>query len=134
MAPTNPDRGTGTPAAEIAIDDALVRALLKSQHPDLAGLPVTAVGEGWDNAIYRLSETLAMRLPRRALAARLIEHEQRWLPELAERCPCRFPRRFESARRKDTTPGGGAWFRGSRAIPRTRRPCALWKARRSAPF
>ena len=91
MAPTSSDRETGTPAAEIAIDEALDRALLKTQHPELAGMPITAVGEGWDNAIYRLGETLAVRLPRRALAARLIENEQCWLPALAERLPLPVP-------------------------------------------
>lgn len=32
-----------------------------------------------------------MRLPRRALGARLVEHEQRWLPTLAARLPVRVP-------------------------------------------
>ena len=38
------------PAAEIDIDDGLVRRLLADQHPDLAALPLALVANGWDNA------------------------------------------------------------------------------------
>lgn len=72
-----------TPAADIAIDERLVRALLAAQHPDLAGLSLTPLGEGWDNAMFRLGDDLVVRLPRRAAAAELVVHEQTWLPALA---------------------------------------------------
>jgi aminoglycoside phosphotransferase (APT) family kinase protein len=49
------------------------------------------VAEGWDNTVFRLGDGLAVRLPRRAVSARLIEHEQRWLPELAVRLPVAVP-------------------------------------------
>jgi aminoglycoside phosphotransferase (APT) family kinase protein len=74
-----------TPAAEIDIDAALVRSLLAEQHPDLADRSLRLVANGWDNAILRLGDDLVVRLPRRAAAAQLIEHEQRWLPGIAER-------------------------------------------------
>lgn len=74
-----------TPAAEFPVDVPLVRALLRDQHPDLAGLPLEVVANGWDNVIVRLGALLAVRLPRRAAAATLVEHEQRWLPEIARR-------------------------------------------------
>jgi len=74
-----------TPAAEVAVDVPLVRALLRDQHPDLAGLPLTVVANGWDNVVLRLGHDLAVRVPRRAAAAELVEHEQRWLPEIAAR-------------------------------------------------
>lgn len=85
----------GTPAAEYAIDCELVATLLAAQHPDLAHLPLQLVDAGWDNALFRLGDRLAVRLPRRAVAATLIEHEQTWLPRLADRltlpvpAPCR---------------------------------------------
>jgi aminoglycoside phosphotransferase (APT) family kinase protein len=81
----------GTPAAEVAIDDALVTALLADQHPDLVHLPLRLVASGWDNLIFRLGEALAVRLPRRAVAAELILNEQRWLPQLAPRLPLPIP-------------------------------------------
>ncbi|MEI7770358.1 MAG: aminoglycoside phosphotransferase family protein, partial [Chloroflexales bacterium] len=73
----------GTPAAERSVDAALVAGLLADQHPDLAGLPVRESDAGWDNAIFRLGDRWAVRLPRRAASAPLIAHEQAWLPRLA---------------------------------------------------
>jgi aminoglycoside phosphotransferase (APT) family kinase protein/GNAT superfamily N-acetyltransferase len=81
----------GTPRADVETGPALVAALVRDQHPDLADLPLRGVGHGWDNATYRLGEELAVRLPRRALAAPLVEHEQRWLPELAPGLPLPIP-------------------------------------------
>lgn len=71
------------PAAEIAIDEALVRSLVDSEH--MPGLPLTHTDEGWDCSIWRLGTDLAVRIPRRALAAPLVVNEQRWLPGIAER-------------------------------------------------
>jgi aminoglycoside phosphotransferase (APT) family kinase protein len=80
-----------TPPAEIVIDEALVERLLRAQHPDLAGQSLRFVANGWDNAIYRLGNDYAVRLPRRALAAGLVEKEQRWMPEFAERLTVPVP-------------------------------------------
>lgn len=71
-----------TPETDVLIDPALVGRLLAQQCPALAGLPVTPIGNGWDNAIYRLGDSLAVRLPRRALAAPLVQNEMTWLPVL----------------------------------------------------
>ena len=81
----------GIPRVDIDVNESLVRALLAEQHPDLQHLPLKAAGAGWDNTLYRLGETLAVRLPRRAEAVALIEHEQRWLPELALGLPLPIP-------------------------------------------
>jgi aminoglycoside phosphotransferase (APT) family kinase protein len=79
------------PDAELAIDVGLVRTLLYQQHEDLASLPLVEAGEGWDNKLFRLGDDLVVRLPRRQVAAALIEHEQRWLPVLAPRLPLPVP-------------------------------------------
>jgi len=79
------------PPADIIIDPSLVRALLQEQHPDLAHLVPVKVAEGWDNSLFRLGDELAVRLPRRAASATLIEHEQRWLPHLSPRLPVPVP-------------------------------------------
>ncbi len=71
------------PAAEVDIDAGLVGRLVESQQPQLAGLPVTLVANGWDNAIFRLGDELCVRLPRRKAAVELIRNENRWLPLLA---------------------------------------------------
>lgn len=75
------------PAAEIDVTVDLVRRLLAAQHPDLADRPLDVVANGWDNAIVRVGDDLVARIPRRRQGAELVEHEQRWLPELAARLP-----------------------------------------------
>ena len=80
-----------TPPAEVTVDLPTVRLLLEQQHPDLAHLPLVDVGEGWDNRLFRLGDHLAVRLPRRAASAVLVEHEQRWLPLLAPQLPLPIP-------------------------------------------
>jgi aminoglycoside phosphotransferase (APT) family kinase protein len=79
------------PAAEVVVSADLVGRLLASQHPDLASLPVEVMANGWDNLMCRLGDDLVVRLPRRAAAASLVEHEQRWLPALAPRLPLPVP-------------------------------------------
>ena len=79
------------PAAEVEVSADLVRRLLADQHPDLAGLPVEFLANGWDNELYRVGDGLVARLPRRALAAQIITNEQRWLPGLAPRLPLPIP-------------------------------------------
>jgi aminoglycoside phosphotransferase (APT) family kinase protein len=79
------------PAAEITLTERQVRDLLEAEFPELAGLPLRLVAEGWDNAVWRLGEDLAVRLPRRAVAAELILNEQRALPVLAARTTVPVP-------------------------------------------
>lgn len=79
------------PSAEVDVDEPLVRRLLAEQHPDLAARSLRPIASGWDNAIFRLGDDLAVRLPRREIAARLVGHEHRWLPQLAPRLPLPVP-------------------------------------------
>lgn len=79
------------PAAEVEVTEELVHRLLTDQHPDLAGLPLAMMANGWDNVVFRLGVELAVRMPRREAAEALIRHEQRWLPILAPRLPLPVP-------------------------------------------
>lgn len=79
------------PAAEVDVSVGLVERLLAEQMPDLAGLPLRLLANGWDNVLLRLGDDLVVRLPRRALAAALVDHELRWLPRLAPRLPLPVP-------------------------------------------
>jgi aminoglycoside phosphotransferase (APT) family kinase protein len=81
----------GTPLAEVKIDALLVSQLLAEQHPDLQNLKIQFVDAGWDNAMFRLGDRLAVRLPRRVIAATLLEKEQYWLPQLAKQLPIAVP-------------------------------------------
>ncbi|MBD2111557.1 MULTISPECIES: aminoglycoside phosphotransferase family protein [Cyanophyceae] len=91
MLPKDFGRLAKTPDAEVFIDDVLVRRLLHDQHPDLAHLDIVLVDSGWDNAMFRLGDCLAVRLPRRQIAAALVEHEQTWLPRLAAQLSIAVP-------------------------------------------
>ena len=93
-----------TPAAEVDVSVDLVRRLLREQHPDLADRPIAVLANGWDNLMCRLEPDLVVRLPRRAVAARLVEHEQRWLPGLAPRLPLPVPAPVRVGRPADDFP------------------------------
>jgi aminoglycoside phosphotransferase (APT) family kinase protein len=77
---------------EIPTSAVLVRRLLAGQFPQWADLPITPIASaGTDNALYRLGDDLAVRLPRLPGAAAQIDNEQRWLPWLAPRLPLAIP-------------------------------------------
>lgn len=97
------------PAAEVAVTVDLVRALLTEQHPDLADRPLTIADSGWDNVILRLGDDLCVRIPRRAVAAPLVELEQRWLPEMALRLPLPVPAPVRVGRASATLGYPWAW-------------------------
>jgi aminoglycoside phosphotransferase (APT) family kinase protein len=73
------------------INEALVRCLLRDQHPDLAGLDLREVDGGWDNQMWRLGDDLAVRMPRTPRAPDLLRTERQWLPALAPGLPLPVP-------------------------------------------
>lgn len=79
------------PAAEVAVDVELVRALLQAQRPDLEHERVTPLASGWDNFSFRLGDTRVARLPRREGAVGLIANEARWLSRIAPQLPLPVP-------------------------------------------
>ncbi len=77
---------------EVATDEPLVRRLLAAQFPQWSDLPITPVeSAGTDNAIYRLGEDLAVRLPRIHRAVGQADKEFRWLPRLGPHLPLAVP-------------------------------------------
>lgn len=76
---------------EIAITAALVRKLLREQHPDLAGLAIREVVGGWGNQMWRLGDELVVRMQRMDPTPALQLKERRWLPVLAPRLPLPVP-------------------------------------------
>ena len=79
-------------AEEVETDVSLVRRLLAGQFPHWADLPIAPVeSAGTDNAIYRLGDDMAVRLPRIHWATGQVEKEQRWLPWLAPHLPVAIP-------------------------------------------
>jgi aminoglycoside phosphotransferase (APT) family kinase protein len=133
----------GTPSADVDVTVDLVRRLLQAQHPDLADLPLRVVANGWDNVTLRLGDALAVRVPRREMAALLARNEQRWLPVLAPRLGVDVPVPVRIGRPTGELPWGWSvvpWFAGRivASVPvadRTRlaRPLAQALARLHAP-
>lgn len=77
---------------EVETSASLVRRLLAAQFPQWAKLPITAVSSsGTDNALYRLGDALAVRLPRIHWAADQVEKDLAWLPRLAPHVPLTLP-------------------------------------------
>ena len=77
---------------EIDIGIPVVARLIAEQFPQWARLPITEVpSAGTDNAIYRLGEEMAVRLPRRPGTVAALAREQQWLPRLAPLLPLAVP-------------------------------------------
>jgi aminoglycoside phosphotransferase (APT) family kinase protein len=77
---------------ELDIDTGLVRRLLAAQFPrwaELAVQPVTSAGTV--NALYRLGDDMAVRLPRVEWAVMDVDRERHWLPRLAPLLPVAIP-------------------------------------------
>lgn len=75
-------------ADEIPTDGETVRRLLASQFPQWAELYIRlVVSGGTSNAIYRLGDDMAVRLPLRPSYADQAALEFRWLPKLAPHLP-----------------------------------------------
>ncbi len=77
---------------EVDTDVSLVRRLLAAQFPHWAELPIEPVcSAGTDNALYRLGDDMAVRLPRIHWATAQVDKEQCWLPILAPLLPLAIP-------------------------------------------
>ena len=64
----------------------------RAQFPRWADLPLTPVtSAGTDNALYRLGDTLVVRLPRIGWATNQAALEREWLPRLAPHLPLAIP-------------------------------------------
>jgi len=77
---------------EVDINVSLVHRMLAAQFPDWADLPIERIrSAGTDNAIYRLGDDMAVRLPRIGWATAQVEREHQWLPRLAPHLPLAIP-------------------------------------------
>jgi aminoglycoside phosphotransferase (APT) family kinase protein len=79
-------------ADELVIDEPLVRRLLAEQFPEWTDRPLSRVlPAGTVNAIFRLGDELAVRLPRRHGRVEPGGKELEWLPRLAPLLPLEIP-------------------------------------------
>jgi len=103
---------------EITIGEAGVRRLLEGQCPQWAGLALTPAGAGTENTMYRLGETLLVRLPRTTEKAGALRKEVRWLPRLATGLTVRIPSPVYAGRPAGEYPADWAvfeWIDGAEA-------------------
>lgn len=144
------------PVAEVVIDETRVRDLLAAQAPAFAGGRLEWSNDGWDCSVWRLgtdtdtgtstgtgtgagagagAEELAVRVPRRAAAAPLVRHEQRWVPVLAELVApsgLSLPTPLFAGSPTDTFPWPWSivpWFAGTNAIAVPRPQRTPWAPR-----
>src|SRR5262245_50564195 len=79
-------------ADEVETDESLVRRLLAAQFPHWSKLPIDRVESfGTDNAIYKLGDDLAVRMPRVQWATAQVDKEAKWLRVLAPLLPLTLP-------------------------------------------
>jgi aminoglycoside phosphotransferase (APT) family kinase protein len=79
-------------ADQLDIDASLVRRLLLRQFPHLAGPSIERVKSGGtENAIFRLGDNFAIRLPYRAVRTTQVDKIHRWLPVLEPHLPLCIP-------------------------------------------
>ena len=96
-------------ADQPAVDAALVRRLIASQHPRWAGLPLEPLAsDGTTNAIFRVGTAATVRLPLVHYGEAAIDVEGRWLPRIAPRLPLAVPEQLATGE-----PDAGYPFRWS---------------------
>ena len=79
-------------AGEAEIDGALVLRLVAAQFPQWAGLGVEEIpSSGTVNAMFRLGDSLTVRLPRIEGGVSDMEKEFEWLPRFAPLLPVAIP-------------------------------------------
>lgn len=78
-------------APERLTDRARAEQLISASFPELQGRPVRPLAEGWDNSVFRVSEELVFRFPRRAMALPGVRREIAILPVIAPMVPLPIP-------------------------------------------
>jgi aminoglycoside phosphotransferase (APT) family kinase protein len=76
---------------DIHIDEALVRAVVSDQFPELDVHTLRLVGEGFDNSVWLVDDEWAFRFPRRVLAVPLVARELAVLARVAPLVPLAVP-------------------------------------------
>jgi aminoglycoside phosphotransferase (APT) family kinase protein len=99
---------------EVTLDEAGARRLLAEQFPDLALESVVHLADGFDNTVFVVDGTWAVRFPRREVAVALLARELPLLEPLAPRLPLPVPVPQLIGR----PAGGYPWpFWGARLLP-----------------
>ncbi|MGE3960733.1 MAG: aminoglycoside phosphotransferase family protein [Dehalococcoidia bacterium] len=105
---------------QFELDEALVRSLVAHQFPQWADLPLAEVAAASTvNAIYRLGNGLAVRLPIRPGQAGQFERDRRWLPRFAPHLPLAIPEPVAAGEPTEAYPSEWAIYRWLPGRPAT---------------
>lgn len=96
-------------------NSAAAEALITGAFPELRGLTVRPLAEGWDNSVYDVGGRWAFRFPRRAVALPGFRRELAVLPRLEELLPLPIP--VPEWVSDDGDPGDPWPFAGARLLP-----------------
>ncbi|CAN5524401.1 aminoglycoside phosphotransferase family protein [soil metagenome] len=106
-------------AIEIPLDEQIVRRLVREQFPEWAHLPVSLAATGTVNAMYRLGDSLVVRLPF-VPDSTGIAFETEWLPKLASGLGVAIPSVLGIGEPSSAYPQPWLvldWLEGSTALP-----------------
>jgi aminoglycoside phosphotransferase (APT) family kinase protein len=78
-------------SAEVTVDEALARRLLRDQFPELELRSLRVLGEGWDVTVWLVDEEWTFRFPRREEVIPGLENEIRVLGRLGPLLPLPIP-------------------------------------------
>jgi aminoglycoside phosphotransferase (APT) family kinase protein len=76
---------------EIEISTLQAELMIGRQFPELRPFHVKVLGEGFDNSVFLVNGQFVFRIPRREMAAGLLETENRLLPVIAPMLPIPVP-------------------------------------------
>jgi aminoglycoside phosphotransferase (APT) family kinase protein len=85
-------RGVREWAAEVTVDEALARRLIRAQFPDVGLRSLSLLGQGWDTTVWLVDDEWVFRFPRRETVIRGLVNEISHLPKLAQLMPLPIPR------------------------------------------
>jgi aminoglycoside phosphotransferase (APT) family kinase protein len=78
-------------AAEVTVDEALARRLIRTQFPELELRSLRLLGEGWDTTVWLVDNGWVFRFPRRETVIPGFLNEIAELPRLAPHLPLPIP-------------------------------------------
>lgn len=78
-------------AAEVTVDEALARRLIRAQFPDVELRSLSLLGQGWDMTVWLVDDEWVFRFPRREMVIRGLVEEIAHLSELAGPLPLAIP-------------------------------------------
>lgn len=70
----------------------LAKQLIERQFPELSPVVLLEYGNGFDNTVFLVNDQYIFRFPRREIAVKLLEKENRFLPLLFGKLPLSIPK------------------------------------------